>query len=134
MSKLQNYLVEEHQGARLVEGDKNKTKSKSDYIANAKPGLIIAFRFFFEAKSKVKLTKVISGKIIENDKEAKQYTVETKNELKFFVPYAAVVWLKNGSRWPKGVYDEMKQGAVEVDVEMQSDFGGLESTLDVDSE
>lgn len=126
MSKFEEYLLEKRDEAYLINNDDKQSKSKDEYIENAEPGLLVAFRLNFESKSNVKLTKVISGKIIENDTEQEMYAVETRNGLKYGVPYSAIVWVKTGNRWPKGVYQEMKQGSVEVKGNEPVEFGEVE--------
>jgi hypothetical protein len=127
MSKFREHLLSMHTGsAFLIEDQDREIKTKGDYITNAEVGLIVAFRLNFEAKSKVKLTKVISGQIVENNKEDEMYVVETKNKLKYGVPYSSVVWVKTGGRWPKGVYDEMKKGSVVVEDVAIEELGELE--------
>lgn len=126
MSKFEEYLLEKRDEAYLIDNDDKQSKSKDEYIENAEPGLLVAFRLNFESKSNVKLTKVISGKIIENDTEQEMYAVETRNGLKYGVPYSAIVWVKTGNRWPKGVYQEMKQGSVEVKGNEPVEFGEVE--------
>lgn len=113
MSKFKEYLLAEREEAYLIEDNEKESKSKEDYIVDAEEGIIVAFRLKFKSKSGVKLKKVISGKILENNVEEETYVIETRNGLKYGVPYAAVVWVKTGNRWPKGVYEEMKQGSVE---------------------
>lgn len=113
MSKFREYLLKtKEQEAYLLDNQERDIKSKADYVLNAEVGLIIAFRLHFKAKSEINLTKVISGKIIENNKEENFYIVETRNGLEYHVPYSSVVWVKTAGRWPKGVYDEMKLGSV----------------------
>lgn len=125
MNKFEAYLVEkEYQGAYLVK-DVNGKKGRSDYIVEAEINMIIAFRLNFQSNDKTNLTKVISGIILENDKENKRFLIETRNGLKYVVPYDSAVWVKTGNRWPKGVYDEMKQGAVVIQEDKK------ESPLDV---
>lgn len=134
MSKFKEYLMEEHEGAFLIDKEEQSSKTKDEYIENAEEGLVVAFRLNFEAKSGVKLTKVISGKILENNQEDEAYVVETRNGLKYGVPYSSVVWVKTGNRWPKGVYEEMKQGSVEIEESNKEDknieeteFGKMET-------
>lgn len=133
MSKFKQHLLSEYakDEAYLIEDKERDTKTKGDYISNAEKGLIVAFRLNFKAKSGLKLSKVISGMIVENNQQDEMYIVETKNELKYGVPYASVVWVKTGGRWPKGVYDEMKKGSIVVSdsegkVEEIEELGELE--------
>jgi hypothetical protein len=125
MSKFREYLLKAKESAEayLIDDNERDVRSKDDYIHNAEEGLIVAFRLNFSAKSGLALTKVISGKILENNKEDEVYVVETRNGLKYCVPFAAVVWVKTGGRWPKGVYDEMKQGSTPVDENTRSKVG-----------
>jgi hypothetical protein len=132
MGIFRNYLLNEKAKAEafLIE-EQREVRSKDDYIFNAEEGLIVAFRLNFASKDGVNLTKVISGKIVENNKIEEIYTVETRNGLKYGVPYQSVVWVKTGERWPKGVYDEMKQGSVAVKEKYEDDiteFGELDDS------
>lgn len=132
MSKLQEYLLraKEQEEALLID-DEREMKTKDEYIANAEEGLIVAFRLNFKAQSGVKLTKVISGKIVENRQDDEIYVVETRNGLRYGVPYSTVVWVKTGARWPKGVYQEMKKGSVVVTEEIEHELGELEETQEI---
>ena len=132
MSKFKEHLLKERQDAYLIEDEDKTSKSKGDYIVDADIGVIVAFRLNFDSKAKVSLTKVISGKILENDNENEQYVVETRNGLKYGVPYSAVIWVKTGNRWPRGVYEEMKQGSVEVKESENDDleFGNIHQVED----
>lgn len=134
MSKFEEYLLQKREEAYLIDDDNKQSKTKDEYIHNAEPGLLVAFRLNFEAKNGTKLTKVISGKIIENDKDQSMYAVETRNGLRYGVPYTAVVWVKTGNRWPKGVYQEMKQGSVEIDEDKHLEFGEIDSVVEIDED
>lgn len=116
MSLLAKKLIEANkQGETVLIQDGNHTRSKLDYIQSAEAGTIIAFRLNFESKRGVRLTKVISGKVESNDVENQIMVLETKNKLRYAVPYSQVVWVKSGNRWARGVYEEMRLGAVPVD-------------------
>lgn len=119
MSKFKEYLLKAKEDAEayLIEDQDRNIKSKDDYIVDAEEGVIVAFRLNFESKRGVSLTKVISGKILENNQVDEVYLVETRNGLKYGVPYSSVIWVKTGGRWPKGIYDEMKQGAMAINKE-----------------
>jgi hypothetical protein len=128
MSKFEEYLKKQHEEAYLIEDGEKNSKTKDDYIVDAEEGVVVAFRLNFRSRSGVKLTKVISGKILENNKDNETYVIETRNGLKYGVPYKAVVWVKTGNRWPKGVYEEMKQGSIEVDDDAGYEFEEMEAT------
>lgn len=133
MSKFVEYLIKNEQHAYLIEDGTQSGKTKDDYIVDAEEGVIVAFRLNFESRAGTKLTKVISGKILENNKEDEIYVIETRNSLKYGVPYSSVSWVKTGSRWPKGVYEEMKRGATEI-TEGEVVFGELEEIKVIDAD
>lgn len=136
MSKFQDYLLQAKEKAEafLIDDQPRDSKTKDEYIQSAEEGAIVAFRLNFESKRGLKLTKVISGKIVENEQDQEVYVVETRNNLKYVVPYSSVVWVKTGGRWPKGVYDEMKQGSVLVDGQSadNDELGELETADHLD--
>ncbi len=78
--------------------DDQKEDMKAAYIDNAKIGMLIAF--------KVNDRKALSGKIEEIHQAG--FVVKTKNGVKFSVRKKNVMWVKTGSRWPKGVYLALK--------------------------
>lgn len=127
---LEEKLLEQRE-ATLIDDNGQGAKRKADYILDAEEGLILAFRLNFTAKSDKKLTKVISGKIIENNKEEEYCKVETKNKLIYEVPYESVVWVKTGNRWPRGVYEEMKRGSVEVKENEDLHFSELDEQTNI---
>jgi hypothetical protein len=80
----------------------HNSRPKSDYINNAKIGMIVAFR--------VNNVKVLSGMIEEIHRNS--FAVSTKSGVKFTVEKSNIIWVKTGSRWPKGVYLLLKGGIV----------------------
>lgn len=117
--------------AFLINDQDDQNNLKDNYVESAKVGTIVAFRLLFEAKSGAKLTKVISGMIKKNDTEKEFYVTETRNGLEYVTPYKSIVWVKTGDRWPRGVYEEMKQGAQAVDDKERDDVLEMGS-LDMD--
>lgn len=107
-------LYKQLEEAYLIDDNGKSSRSKDDYIVKSKEGEIVAFRLNFKSRQNVNLTKVISGKILSNENEKELLTVETRNGLQYGVPYSAIIWVKTGERWPRGVYEEMKEGSVEV--------------------
>ena len=73
-------------------------RPKSDYVDNARVGIIIAF--------KVNEQRMLSGMIREI--HSHEFIVETKNGVRFNVKFKNVAWVKTGDRWPKGVYLALK--------------------------
>lgn len=91
---LAHDAVEQWEGS----SDVVKSESKEAYLNNAKIGTIVAF--------KVNDKKALSGMITEIHQNG--FVVETKSGVKFNVRRKNVLWVKTGSRWPKGVYQALK--------------------------
>lgn len=77
-------------------------RPKSEYIDNMTTGAIVAF--------KVNEAKVISGKVLKHDDDKLEFTIETKNGIRFMVKRKNIIWVKVGDKWPKGVYDLLVGG------------------------
>ena len=84
------------------------SQNRVQYIESAVIGTLIAFRL---PNGKVK-----SAKIIKKSTSKRRFMVETKYGAQFIVNYDDVIWVKTGSRWPKGVYNLMK-GIGDTDAE-----------------
>lgn len=88
-------------------------RSQADYINNIDIGMIIAF--------KVSPDKAISAKVedIDYDTEKEGPTsrtlttvyCRTKNGIEYKVPRKAIIWVKTGTRWPRGIFLQLKRGA-----------------------
>lgn len=90
-------------------------KSQDDYINNIEVGMIIAF--------KVSPDKAISAKVedidydIKNENEGSVLRTlntaycRTKNGIEYKVPRKAIIWVKTGARWPRGIFLQLKKGA-----------------------
>ena len=88
-------------------------RSQADYINNIDIGMIIAF--------KVSPDKAISAKVenIDYDTEKEGITsrtlttvyCRTKNGIEYKVPRKAIIWVKTGTRWPRGIFLQLKRGA-----------------------
>ena len=72
-------------------------KSREFFLSNIAEGNIVAFRVD---------EKMYSGKIMSIENE--QITVQTKNGSVYFIAKSDVVWVKNGTFWPKGIYNALK--------------------------
>lgn len=73
---------------------------KSEYIYNAQPGALVAFY--------VDSNKVMTAMVKHNDVDGQTFTVETKRGKRFVVMYSEILWVKSGSRWPRGIYNLLK--------------------------
>ncbi len=80
--------------------DSNKLR----YISEAPIGTLVAF--------KLPNGKTKSAKIINRSTKKKLLKLETVYGKQFIVPFYDVVWVKSTSKWPRGVYNQLK-GIVE---------------------
>lgn len=83
------------------EDAKSAKSDKSKYIEGVQVGTIIAFNC-------EELGKVISAKVINKSTKNKRLKVETQYGAVFVTPYDSVIWVKTGTRWPRGVYNLLK--------------------------
>lgn len=74
---------------------------KEKYIDTALEGTLIAFSIEDENKAK-------SAKVIKVDKDKRFVYAETSYGKKYKVKYENVLWVKTGTRWPRGVYNLLK--------------------------
>ena len=81
-------------------------EQKMPYIEGAVVGTIVAFRL---PNGKVK-----SAKIIKKSTKRRQFMLETDYGAQYITPYADIIWVRTGKRWPRGVYKLLK-GLVDVD-------------------
>ena len=97
----------------VVEEDDNNIETVTDelseeeiaerrmpYVENAPIDTIVAF--------KLPTGKVKSAKIINKSTKNRKLKVETAYGAQFIIPYDSVIWVKTGTRWPKGVYNLLK--------------------------
>lgn len=70
------------------------------FVENVSIGSIVAFRCF---NGKVK-----SAKVIAKDKDKRTLEVETNYDKKYSVDFEDVIWVRAGSRWPKGILQLLK--------------------------
>lgn len=75
-------------------------KPKVEYIEKAPLGTIVAF---VDENGKAR-TAAICDKSLEN----KTLKVVTEFDREFIVPFENVLWVKNGTRFPRGVYNMLK--------------------------
>lgn len=68
-------------------------------VENAEVGVIVAF--VFDGKCR-------SAKIIKKSTKNKMMLLQTSYGAEFKVPFDSIVWVKNGKRWPRGVYNMLK--------------------------
>ena len=106
-------VVDEEVPVAVEEDDNNSVETVTDelseeeiaerrmpYVENAPIDTIVAF--------KLPTGKVKSAKIINKSTKNRKLKVETAYGAQFIIPYDSVIWVKTGTRWPKGVYNLLK--------------------------
>ena len=106
-------VVDEEVSVVVEEDDNNNVETVTDelseeeiaerrmpYVENAPIDTIVAF--------KLPTGKVKSAKIINKSTKNRKLKVETAYGAQFIIPYDSVIWVKTGTRWPKGVYNLLK--------------------------
>lgn len=74
--------------------------TRDEYLNNVAENNIIAFRMG---------DSVFSGKVISVDYEKPNpFVVKTNNGSVYFVSKQDVMWIKNGSKWPVGIYNALR--------------------------
>lgn len=79
-------------------------KTRNDYIRNLQLGNIVAFKTG---------DSMFSGKVVsiaENGLDDKTITIKTKNGSVYYPHLSDIVWIKNGSYWPEGIFNALKEG------------------------
>ena len=74
---------------------------KSHYIETVQLGTLVAFR-------EPETTKLNTAKVVNKNSSKKKLKLQTQYGAEFVVPYESIAWVKTGTRWPKGIYDELK--------------------------
>lgn len=84
-----------------------KSKTKREYIDNIECGQVIAFNI---ARGKAMSAKIDS---IEYDSNARVTSCKCVNivGVRFNVPRDAIIWVKTGKRWPRGIFEKLIAGS-----------------------
>ena len=72
-------------------------KTREEYLSTLSVGNIVAFKVD---------DNMFSGKV-ENI-ECSNITIKTKNGSVYYPNLSEIIWIKNGSHWPKGIYNALK--------------------------
>lgn len=95
-----------HDGKSNEESQVDSRDVKDRYLDTAEIGCLVAF--------KIETGKVKSAKIVKRSTSGRKLKVETAYGMEYIVPYDNVLWVKTGTRWPKGVYMLLKGITKEV--------------------
>ena len=74
--------------------------AKERYLNTAEIGFLVAF--------KIETGRVKSAKIVNRSTSGRKLKVVTAYGMEYVIPYEDVLWIKTGTRWPKGVYMLLK--------------------------
>lgn len=72
-------------------------KTREYFVEHIEPGNMVAFNTS---------TCMASGRVIEISPTS--ITVQTLNGSIFFIPKSDIVWVKQGTRWPLGIYNALR--------------------------
>lgn len=75
----------------------DQPKTREYYLSMVKPGNIVAFKY---------QDNMFSGKI--HRVEGNICDIKTSNGSLYYVEKKDIVWIKNGTHWPVGVYNALK--------------------------
>lgn len=72
-------------------------KTREEYLANLAVGNIVAFKndeYMYSGK-----VEAFSNGTV---------TIKTKNASVYYIRIEDIIWVKNGSHWPKGIFNALK--------------------------
>lgn len=75
-------------------------KGKMEYVNNVSIGTLVAFN--------APDGRVRSAKVMKKSTKKRKLMVETEYGASFIISFDDVIWVKTGSRWPRGVYNMLK--------------------------
>lgn len=94
-------MLENTVNEKKVKEDKPwEFKSREKEVESAEVGTLIAF---LDTKGKAR-----TGALVNRSSNKKMVKLVTEFDREFIIPYANVLWVKNGTRWPKGIYKMLK--------------------------
>lgn len=78
-------------------------RTREEFLSNLQLGNIVAFRVGDYMYS----GKVVS--IVDNLDVGKVITIKTKNGSVYYPHVSEIVWIKNGTHWPQGIFNALKE-------------------------
>lgn len=74
-------------------------KTRREYLDNLQIGNIVAFKVG---------ERMFSGKVV-SFVDMCRITVKTKNGSVYYPDIEDIVWIKNGTHWPQGIFNALKE-------------------------
>lgn len=93
-------VVEENVTSEPEEIKEWVNSDKDEFIEKAEPGTLMAF---YDNNGKPR-----TAALVNRSSNRKVVKLQTEFGWEFIVPYSNVLWVKNGARWPKGIYNLLK--------------------------
>nr|DAP31943.1 MAG TPA: Rho termination factor, N-terminal domain [Caudoviricetes sp.] len=109
VTDAQKAISEAGEQEKKVEIDRD---AKDKRIISAPLGTLIAF---YEPET----NKLNTAKLTNRNKVKRLIKCETQYGKEFLVPFENIRWVKTGSRWPKGIYNELKGKKADAGKEKQ---------------
>lgn len=103
IEKASVYVEEQDEEKIFKESTENK-KEKIDYVENVEIGTLVAFETEIYGRTVLKTAAVKNI-----SKKLRLLKLETKYGKEFVVPFEKVVWVRTNGRWPRGVYERLKE-------------------------
>lgn len=107
LSAKDEHKIDNQNGTEAENKDEKESASvkvdmqqKMPYIENVEIGTIVAFRL---SNGKAK-----SAKVTKKSTKNRRLMLETEYGAEYIVSYDDIIWVRNGKRWPKGVYKLLK--------------------------
>lgn len=82
---------------------KESKRSQDDYIDAIQAGVIVAF------KTETRVLSAMVEEVYENNNgNVTELYCKSRNGIEYRVPRAAIIWVKTGNRWPRGIFEQLK--------------------------
>ena len=78
-------------------------RTSEEYLSKHQLGNIVACR----VGEQMNTGKVVS--IVDNTDVGKVITIKTKNGSVYYPHISEIVWIKNGTHWPQGIFNALKE-------------------------
>jgi hypothetical protein len=85
-----------------IENVEDNSSRKQHYIDSVEVGVLVAFH------NSEKDGKMDTAKVINKSTKSKKLMLETQYGKQYIISFDDVAWVKTGTRWPRGIYRELK--------------------------
>jgi hypothetical protein len=99
-AEVVNAIVKANASSISSKASNSSAEVKMHYVETAEIGSIVAFR--------CEDGKVKSAKIEKRSTKNRKLKLVTQYGAEFIVPFESIIWVRTGSRWPRGVFELLK--------------------------